>query len=88
MLGSALPFELVICDLNMPVMDGFGFMRGAQSLNYRGALIVASSEEPQLLASAVELGNSCGLTVLGALSKPLEREQLLTIMKEYGALPV
>ena len=86
MQAAALPFELVICDLNMPVMDGRDFMRKVSKLGYEGALIVLSSEEPQVLASAVALGNTCGLIMLGALSKPLDREQLVTMLTGYGGL--
>jgi hypothetical protein len=67
-------------------MGGYEFMRAAQKIKYRGALIVLSSEDPQALASALELGNECGLTMLGALHKPLQREQLRGMLVKYGVL--
>jgi hypothetical protein len=58
-------------------------MRGAQSINYQGGLIVVSSEDAQALASGVELGKSCGLAMLSVLGKPLEREQLRALLAGY-----
>ena len=87
MQNPAAPFGLIICDLNMPVMDGFDFIYALQSLNYPGALIVLSSETQQQRSEAVELGIACGLKVLGALRKPLELEALQDVLEKYYALP-
>lgn len=83
MQAAEPPVELVICDLNMPVMDGYDFMRGAQAINYTGALIVLSSETPDALAAALKLGNECGLNVLGALGKPLEPGLLIAMLDRW-----
>lgn len=81
--NSPAPFDLIICDLNMPVMNGFDFMRGAQAINYAGALIVLSSEAQHTLNAALAFGAACGLEMLGALRKPLDRERLFEILARY-----
>ncbi|MES2626006.1 MAG: response regulator [Pseudomonadota bacterium] len=86
MHASTLLFELIICDLNMPVMDGLDFMKEAQAVNYAGALVVLSGEEPPALAAALDFGKECGLSVLAALPKPLEGEQLLDVLIEHGVI--
>src|SRR5688572_12467166 len=50
MQNTQLSFDVILCDLNMPVMDGFDFIHAAQAINYEGALIVVSSEDQQQLA--------------------------------------
>ena len=73
-------YDLVICDLNMPVLDGVGFIRQAGNCNFSGALIISTGEESELLQQALELASSLNLNLLGSLSKPPNLGQLESML--------
>jgi CheY-like chemotaxis protein len=73
--------EVVLLDLNMPVMDGFEFMKAFQILNFPGKekvviIVVTSSMNPDDIRRAKELG------VKHYLNKPLTEEDLTSVMTE------
>lgn len=72
-------FDLIITDLNMPILNGFGFIRGArETQNGAGVPIVMLTTETKSEAKAE--GKSAGAT--GWINKPFDPEKLVSVVKK------
>lgn len=67
-------FDLYIVDINMPKLDGFGFLRQLRSedIPHAPAIMVSTEAAQHDQAAALRAGANCYLT------KPVKPEQLLT----------
>jgi two-component system chemotaxis response regulator CheY len=72
-------FNLVISDLNMPIMDGLTFikqMRGLASYKFTPILVLTTEMDPEKKKSAKEAGAT------GWIVKPFDPDQLLTTIRK------
>jgi CheY-like chemotaxis protein len=82
--GTAEIPDIILLDLNMPIMDGFGFIQAFQALTFPHKenvliVVVTSSDDP----SDVKLARSLGIKYY--LPKPLTRESVqLVIQQEFN----
>ena len=75
--GSAV--DLVMTDLNMPVMNGLGLIRELRKLSsYRGIPIIFLTTESD--AAMKQEAKQAGAT--GWITKPFAREQLVAVVKK------
>ena len=78
---------LVLLDLNMPVMSGFGFLEAFQALppaQQQGAIVVVLTSS--LNTQDIDRANT--LPVAGFLTKPLDKEKIDTLLHRHFGSPV
>lgn len=76
------PPDLICIDLAMPHVDGIELMRFLASEKCRSKLLIMSGSEPQLLHSALRLGEALGLPIEGTIPKPLRIDALKTLLTD------
>lgn len=77
--AQATPVDMVVTDLNMPVMNGLGLIRELRKLpSYRGVpiLFLTTESDAELKRQAKEAGAT------GWITKPFQQDQLVSVVKK------
>jgi DNA-binding SARP family transcriptional activator/EAL domain-containing protein (putative c-di-GMP-specific phosphodiesterase class I)/FixJ family two-component response regulator len=75
--------DIIICDIDMPGMDGVEFVERVAERNLVCGLVITSGLESNVLRAVEAIGESHGFHVLAALEKPLTARRLGEVLRQY-----
>ena len=82
-LDDAAAPDVIICDIDMPGMDGVEFIRNVAERRLASAVIFASGLDERVLETVRAASEGYGLPVLGAVGKPLTAAALKGMLGRY-----
>ncbi len=74
-------FDILICDLEMPDLDGIELIHILGAQKSRSGLIIVSGHEKSLITAAKVMAQDEGLQVLGTMQKPIPEKRLKAIFR-------
>jgi DNA-binding SARP family transcriptional activator/CheY-like chemotaxis protein len=83
LLAAASPPDVIVCDIDMPGMDGVEFIRNVAERGLASAVVIASGLDSSVLAAVQDVSEGYGLQVLGAVEKPLTARRLSELLSLY-----
>jgi EAL domain-containing protein (putative c-di-GMP-specific phosphodiesterase class I)/DNA-binding SARP family transcriptional activator len=83
LLADSRPPDVIVCDIDMPGMDGVEFIRRVAQRGLASAVAIASGLDRRVLDAVQSVGQGYGLQVLGAVEKPLTARRLRELLEAY-----
>lgn len=74
--------DFILCDLNMPGMDGVQLLRNISDCGYTGPIAILSGEDRSIVSLAARMASSLNVNLAGVLSKPVNFDELDDIITE------
>jgi EAL domain-containing protein (putative c-di-GMP-specific phosphodiesterase class I)/CheY-like chemotaxis protein len=78
------PVDIIISDLEMPGMDGMEFMRHLGEAKRPVSVILSSALDVALISSVEAMTKAYGITLLGAISKPVTQDKLRDLIDKFA----
>lgn len=79
-LDAADPVEVIVCDLEMPNMDGMEFIRHLGQTGAQTSIILTSALDKSLISSVETMTRAYGINLLGGIEKPATPAKLVELL--------
>ncbi len=76
------PPDVMLVDIQMPVMGGPEMLRTLAKRGYEGAIVLASGADPDTIAVAESMAGMHGVNVIGVIAKPVTPPALSEILEK------
>lgn len=83
LMNHATHIDLVVCDLDMPKMDGMEFLRHLAELKVEASVIITSAKDRSLLTSVEKMARAYGIRLIGVIEKPVTRHSLADLISRH-----
>ena len=83
LLAATAAPDIIICDIDMPGMDGVEFVHHVSQRGLASAVIVTSGLDRSVLRAVQVVSKGYGLQVLGAVEKPVSAKRLGELLAGY-----
>ena len=80
---DSTPIDIIICDLDMPGMDGMAFIRHVGESGINASMILSSALDRALVASVGTMTRAYGIHLLGTIEKPTTPQRLQELLGLY-----
>ena len=80
--------DILICDLDMPGMDGVELIRHVANEQLVRSIILLSGLDSDLISSVENMARAHGMPVLGMIEKPVSSQKLSNLIARFESIPV
>lgn len=83
-IREAVGVDIIVCDLDMPEMDGMELFRHLGQEHHQAGVIICSAQERSLLNSVEKMALAYGVRLLGVIEKPVTLVGLEDLLARHG----